>query len=102
MQIVLQPNYVIHRHLYFEEMNAERAGWDAGPAQSVFSTMYFYRDVLLLPSRFASHCKDNYDCNAGKCMPGAPTPYYCYPLGVTTFGGVVGATVITGAAFIFP
>jgi hypothetical protein len=102
MQLLREPSYVIHRHLYFEEMNSERAGWDAGPAQALFSAGYFYRDVVLLPARFASHCKDNYDCSAGKCMPGSPTPYYCYPLDITTFGGAVGATVITGLAFIIP
>jgi hypothetical protein len=102
VQLLREPSYVIHRHLYFEEMNAERAGWDAGPAQAFISSAYFYRDVALLPARFASHCRDNYDCSAGKCMPGSPTPYYCYPLGITVFGGVVDATVITGLAFIIP
>ncbi len=101
-QLLLEPNYVIHRRQYFEEMNAERAGWDTGPSQAVFSSLYFYRDVLLFPSKIGSGVHDCYDSSAGKCMPGAPTPYYYYPPGITTFGGVVGATVITGAALIVP
>ena len=26
--VVLEPGYVVHRRLYFEEKNAERYGWD--------------------------------------------------------------------------
>lgn len=102
MQLLREPNYVIHRRLYFEEMNSERAGWDAGVAQAAFSSLYFYRDVLLFPAKIGSGIHNRYDASSGKCMPGDPTPYYYYPPDITTFGGVVGATVITGAAVIFP
>ncbi|MGL4421644.1 MAG: hypothetical protein ACRCZF_13330, partial [Gemmataceae bacterium] len=42
--IKLEPNYIVHRRLYFEEKNSERYGWDVGPAQPVFSAVYFYKD----------------------------------------------------------
>ncbi|CAN5271638.1 hypothetical protein BH11PLA2_BH11PLA2_12620 [soil metagenome] len=99
-QIRLEPAYVIHRRLFFEEMNSERAGWDAGVAQSVFSSAYFFRDVLLWPSRVTSHMKECYDASSGKCRPGDPTPYYYYPHGVTWFGALVGGTLYTGIGFI--
>jgi hypothetical protein len=100
MQAVVEPNYVIHRRLFFEEMNSERAGWDAGPAQSVFSSAYFFRDIMLLPSRLASKPRCAYDSGAGKCRPGDPTPYYYYPHGVTWFGAAVGTAFYAGLGFV--
>ena len=103
IQVLLEPNYVVHRRLYFEEVNSERSGWDAGPVQSVISASYFYKDVLFLPHNLASgFWKNRYDVSSGKCMPGSPTPYYLYPPGFTAGGTFTEAVVLTGTAFIFP
>ncbi|MCS6867056.1 MAG: hypothetical protein RMJ56_17395 [Gemmataceae bacterium] len=99
----IEPGYVVHRRLHFEERNAERAGWDLGPLQTLLSTTYFYKDVLMWPYRLASGCRSGFwDTSAGKCLPGSPTPYYLYPPGLSLTGTVVEGSVITGAAFIFP
>src|SRR5262249_19306242 len=37
----VEPNFVCHRRLYFEEKNAERQGWELGPLQPFVSTAYF-------------------------------------------------------------
>jgi hypothetical protein len=63
---LLEPNYVIHRKLYFEERNAERFGWDCGIVQPVVSSVYFYKDILLWPSKLASYPCERYDTSAGK------------------------------------
>ena len=103
IQVLLEPNYVVHRRLYFEEVNSERSGWDAGPVQSVISAGYFYKDVLFWPHNLASgFWKNRYDVSSGKCMPGSPTPYYLYPPGFTAGGTLTEAVVLTGTAFIFP
>lgn len=102
-QVLLEPNYIVHRRLYFEEPNSERYGWDAGVAQPLFSTLYFYRDTLLWPHNLAAGgCKERYDTSRGKCLPGDPVPYYLYPPGFTIGGSVAEAVVITGIGFIFP
>ncbi len=103
IQILVEPNYVVHRRLYFEEVNSERSGWDAGPVQSLISAGYFCKDVLFLPHNVASgFLKNRYDVSSGKCMPGSPTPYYLYPPGFTAGGTLTEAVVLTGTAFIFP
>jgi hypothetical protein len=100
---LLVPNYVVHRRLYFEEVNAERYGWDAGPAQPIFSSMYFYRDCLMWPHHLASGLfRERYDTSAGKCLPGSPVPYTLYPPGLTVSGTVAEAVIVTGAAVILP
>lgn len=98
-----EPNYVVHRRLYFEEPNAERAGWDLGPLQSALSTAYFMKDVVFLPHNVASGLwKNRWDTSAGKCPPGAMTPYYLYPPRFTVSGLMFESTLITGLVFIIP
>jgi hypothetical protein len=99
---LVEPDFVVHRRLYFEEKNSERYGWDLGVLQPAFSTLHFYRDTLLWPSRLASNLFERYDTSAGKCYPGSPVPYYLYPPGVDLFGAAVGAGTIVGTAALFP
>ena len=92
----------IHRRLLFEEKNAERAGWDLGPMQTLLSAAYFYRDVLSLPHNLASGCVTGFwSTSAGKCLPGSPSPYYVYPLGLTLTGSAVEGAAVTGGLFLF-
>jgi hypothetical protein len=102
MQSLTEPDYVVHRRLYFEEKNSERYGWDLGIVQPVISTLYFYKDTLLWPAKLASNPFERYDTSAGKCLPGSPVPYYLYPPEVDLFGASVGAATIVGAAVILP
>jgi hypothetical protein len=102
-QLTLEPGYVVHRLLYFEERNGERAGWDLGPLSTLVATTHFFVDTLLVPQTIASGAVHGYwDTSAGKCQPGSPTPYYLYPPGLTLTGSVFEAGVITGFAFLFP
>lgn len=101
-QLLVEPSYVVHRRLLFEELNAERHGWDFGIAQPLVSTAHFYGDVLLWPARLASNIHELYDTSAGKCPPGSPVPYFLYPPEVTPFGALVGFTTIGAAVAIFP
>ncbi len=95
--------YVVHRRLHFEELNSERYGWDLGYIQPFVSAAFFFRDVLLLPNSLASGFAYGFwDTNAGKCLPGSPTPYLLYPPGLTITGTAAEAAIITGAAFAFP
>ena len=99
----LEPDYVVHRRLHFEERNAERQGWDLGPMQTLISAMYFWKDTLLLPQSLASGVVHGFwDTSAGKCLPGSPSPYYLYPPGLTLTGTLAEAAVVTGAVFVFP
>lgn len=102
MRALLEPAYVVHRRLYFEEKNSERYGWELGIAQPVVSTLAFYKDTLLWPSKLASNLFERYDTSAGKCLPGSPIPYFLYPPEIDLFGASVGAGVFVGGAFLFP
>lgn len=101
-QAVLEPSYVVHRRLFFEEKNAERYGWELGFAQPFVSAGYFFKDVLLWPAHLTSNFFERYDTSAGKCRPGDPVAYYLYPPNITLKGGVVEAGVVIGTAFLLP
>ena len=99
---LIEPGYVVHRRLYYEEKNSERYGWDLGIIQPLVSTASFYKDALLFPAHVASNLYERYDTSAGKCLPGSPVPYYLYPEEITLFGATVGAVGVVGTAFVFP
>jgi hypothetical protein len=97
----IEPTYLVHRRLLFEEVNAERYGWDLGVLQPLVSSAYFYKDVLFLPSTLAAGFVQGFwDTNAGKCLPGSPTPYMLYPPGLTITGGAFEGAVVTGLAVV--
>jgi hypothetical protein len=99
----VEPLYVVHRKLYFEEPNGERAGWDLGPLSTLVATTHFFVETLLWPAHLMIGCQTGFwDTSAGKCLPGSPTPYYLYPPDLTLSGSVFEAGVITGFAFLFP
>ena len=98
-----EAGFVIHHRLLFEEKNSERYGWDLGFISPFVSTAAFYRDVLMWPHNLAtSLVVGGMDTNAGKCLPGSPTPYYLYPPGLTITGGIAEGVVITGLSFVIP
>lgn len=98
----VEPSFVCHGRLYFEQKNFERAGWDLGPIGVPMTLAGFYYDVAMFPYHYWTRPFQKYDCNRGKCMPGQSTPFYIYPeeLSVTGLMGL-GATYTLGA-FIFP
>src|SRR5262249_62160095 len=85
---LVEPAYITHHRLYFEELNSERYGWEAGPLQPFFSAGYFFKDMAMLPYHFAVRPCERFDTNYGKCLPGDPVPYLWYPLELSLAGGI--------------
>lgn len=101
-QTFAEPNYVCYRRLYFEQKNEERFGWDLGIVQPIVSTAQFFGDFVTLPYKFGTDPCRCYECSAGQCLPGQPTPYLLYPP-QPSITGVVAEVAIVGALFaIFP
>jgi hypothetical protein len=101
-RLEVEPHYVCHGRLLFEEVNSERYGWELGLFQPVISTLYFYKDVATLPYKLGSRLCDRFDCSAGKCLPGDPVPYLIYPPGLSLTGALTEGAVIAGLIAIFP
>jgi hypothetical protein len=98
----VEPGYVCHGRLLFEQPNFERGGWDLGVLTPVANLGAYYYDLALLPYHLWTRPFEQTDCSAGKCLPGDPTPFYLYPEEFSVTGLVGEASVVTGLFFLFP
>jgi hypothetical protein len=97
-----EPNFVCYRRLLFEDLNAERYGWDLGFVQPFVSAAEFYWDFVMLPYNACKEPCRCFECSAGYCLPGDPVPYYLYPPGLSVTGLVAEAGAVVGVNFMFP
>jgi hypothetical protein len=99
---IVEPCYVMHRRLLFEQPNFERGLYDLGVAQPLVSLGVFYYDMAMLPYHIWSNPRDCNDSSIGKCLPGDPAPFTvpCEKFSVTGLVGEAGA--IVGIGFLFP
>lgn len=100
--LVVEPSFVCHRRLFFEQDNFERAGWDIGPFQLAVCLGAFYYDILLFPYHYGTRPCQRYDCSAGKCLPGDATPLLLYPFEWSLSGAALQAAVVGGFIPVFP
>jgi hypothetical protein len=98
----VEPNFVCHGRLLFEQQNFERGLWDLGILGPVVSVGEFCWDIALLPYHLGTRPLQQYDCSAGKCLPGDPSPFRLYPPELSLAGLTAEAAVITGLFFVFP
>jgi len=99
---LVQPCYVFHGRLLFEQPNSERYGWSMGVAQPAISALHFYADVATLPYHLAQDPCRYGDTSAGKCLPGDPVPLYLYPPQWSLSGLTAEAAAVTLLFFVFP
>jgi hypothetical protein len=100
--MLVEPAYVCHGKLLFEQINIERYGWEVGLFQPLLSTAAFFKDFALLPMHAFAHPCVCYDCSAGKCLPGDPVPFLLYPPDITVSGVAAELGTIAGLMAIFP
>jgi hypothetical protein len=99
---VVEPNYLCHKRLLFEDLNSERYDWDLGIIQPVVSLGLFYKDIVLWPYHYFTRPCECYECSAGYCLPGDPVPYLCYPPEISVTGAIAEAGVVAGLFAAFP
>ncbi len=98
----VEPNYVCHRRLLFEQPNFERYGYDFGILQPGICLGLFWYDVAMLPYHMWSDLGDRVECSAGKCLPGDPTPLVVIPEHFSVTGLVAEAGTVFGILYAIP
>lgn len=101
-QAIAFPAYVVHHPLYFQQLNAERSGWELGVFQPLISMGQFYGDVALLPYKAAANPPWMCDSNVGYALPGDPEPLRLLTVPFSWRGVAAQAGVAVGGAAIFP
>jgi hypothetical protein len=101
-KMLVAPNYVIYRRLYFQQINFERYGWDLGPITPILSAGTFFLDFALLPYHLGTDPCRCIDSNAGYCLPGDPVPLLLYPPELSLTGAAAEVGAILTLVAIFP
>jgi hypothetical protein len=102
LNMLVEPHFVCHGRLYFDEPNSERYGWDLGLFQPLVSMGVFVKDTVLFPYHAGTDFCRCYDCSKGKCLPGDPVPYLLYPPEWSLTGALAEGLTVAGLAAIFP
>jgi hypothetical protein len=98
----VEPYFVVSDRLLFEQKNTTRGIWDFGPLTPAVCLGKFYWDALLMPYNVGTRVCQQYDTDAGKCLPGDPSPLFLYPVELSLTGLLAEGAAVTGAFFIFP
>jgi hypothetical protein len=98
----IEPAFVMHRRLFFEQPNFDRYGSELGALQPGISTLRFFYDVALLPYHKWSYPRQHWDSSAGKLLPGDVVPLYWQREPLTLTGLTAQAMAITGGLFALP
>jgi hypothetical protein len=82
----VEPNYVVHSRLTFEQTNFERRGYDLGFFQPAVSLGLFCFDTLTLPYQLCTRPTQQIETSAGRCLPGDPAPMVLFPPEISISG----------------
>ena len=92
-----------HKPLYFEQVQLERYGHDAGPVmQPLISTAHFFANIAVMPYKMGIHPPHECQYSLGYFRPGNCAPYMLQPIPLSLRGAAVQAGVVTGAAALIP
>ncbi|NLF69840.1 MAG: hypothetical protein GX575_12390 [Candidatus Anammoximicrobium sp.] len=93
---------VLHRPLYFEQVNLERYGYTCGLAQPFVSAAHFFGTIPALPYLMAAEPCGCGVYTLGHYRPGSCAPFQLHRPPLSVRGGVAEAAVITGLIFAIP
>lgn len=102
MERVVEPAYLVHGRLLYQQINLERYGWDLGPITPIVSAGGFLAGFLMTPYNLAKDPFRRFDSNAGWSLPGDPVPLMLYPIGISATGSVAEVVVVFALLACFP
>ena len=98
----IEPSFVVHRKLLFDQPNFDRYGWEIGAMQPGISSLRFVYDVAMMPYHNWIRPLDPWESSIGKCLPGDNTPLYFYREPFSVTGLVAQGAAVTGMIIAFP
>ncbi len=102
-KITWKASNLIHKPLYFEEVNLERYGHTAGPIlQPVVSSAHFFANIAILPYKMGVHLPNECQYALGYYRPGDCAPWITQPVPLSLRGALFQAGAVTGAVLLIP
>jgi hypothetical protein len=102
-QITWKASNLIHKPLYFEEVNLERYGHTAGPfLQPVVSSAHFFVNIAVLPYKMGVHSPHECQYALGYYRPGNCAPWITPPVPLSLRGALFQAAAMTGNGLLVP
>ncbi len=92
-----------HKPLYYEEVQLERYGHEAGPLiQPLVSSAHFFTNTLILPYKMGIHPMNECQYPLGYYRPGSCAPYMIPAVPFSLRGAAAQAGAIAGASALIP
>jgi len=102
-KITWKASNLMHKPLYFEEVNLERYGHTAGPIlQPVVSSAHFFANIAVLPYKMGVHLPNECQYALGYYRPGDCAPWITQPVPLSLRGALFQAGAVTGAVMLIP
>lgn len=102
MKAQVEPLFVLHGRLLFEQPNFERSLYDFGIIQPGVNLGIFWYDVAMMPYHYFENPRSWGESNLGKPLPGDQAPF-TIPIERFSVTGAVGEVgAILGGAYLFP
>lgn len=102
-KITWKASNLMHKPLYFEEVNLERYGHTAGPIlQPVVSSAHFFANIAVLPYKMGVHLPNECQYALGYYRPGDCAPWITQPVPLSLRGALFQASAVTGAVLLIP
>jgi len=102
-KITWKASNLMHKPLYFEEVNLERYGHTAGPIlQPVVSSAHFFANIAVLPYKMGVHLPGECQYALGYYRPGNCAPWITPPVPLSLRGALFQAGAVTGAVLLIP
>jgi len=91
-----------HRPLYFEQVNVERYGHNAGCLQPAFSAAHFFVTIPILPYKMGMDHPNECIYTLGHSRPGDCAAWERHELRWSLCGAIAQGAVTTGLVFLIP
>lgn len=102
-KITWKASNLMHKPLYFEEVNLERYGHTAGPIlQPVVSSAHFFANIAILPYKMGVHLPNECQYALGYYRPGDCAPWITQPVPLSLRGALFQAGAVAGTVALVP
>jgi hypothetical protein len=103
IEMTWRASELLHKPLYFEEVNLERYGHTAGPfAQPIVSSAHFFFNIAVLPYKMGIHPPNECQYALGYYRPGNCAPWIIPPVPLSLRGALWQAGAVGAGIGIIP